>query len=357
MRPMPRALRHLGVTLGIWIGFRLLIVASPEFGSETNLVRSGRGDQFVNVSMGAPSLVVRVVRPSEPNFISGLRRVEWSNPELSGNRMSNVPIIDPVPVPVFVPVTVPERTLPVSSVKPVEGPSALSNGNPSALGLGPIPARIDHWSLSTFAIYRPNSGPASLSPTSQLGGSQFGFRAQRRLFQPSPNLTLSLNLRGSTPLKISSGKEAGIGFAIRRAGRIPVELIAERRVAFDRGGRNAFAGLIATGFSDLPTLARFNLNGYAQAGIVGLQRRDGFVDGSLRLDRKIASKGSFAVELGGGVWGAVQPHVSRVDIGPSAAIRFRIGNAGVRLGSEWRQRVSGDARPGSGPTITFGLDY
>ncbi len=355
MRPMPRALRHLGVTLGIWIGCRLLITASPEFSEGTSVDRSGRGDQFANLSKGAPSFSIRMVRPDEPNFISGLRRVEWNNPELSGNRMSNVPIIDPVPV--SVPVSVPERTSPVLSMKLLEGPSVLSNINPSASGPIPIPARIDHWSLSAFAIYRPNSGPASLSPTSQLGGSQFGFRLQRNLIQPSPNLTLSLNLRGSTPLKISSGKEAGIGLAIRRAGRMPIELIAERRVAFDRGGRNAFAGLIATGFNDLPTVAGFNLNGYAQAGIVGLQRRDGFVDGSLRLDRKIASKGSFAVELGGGVWGAVQPHVSRVDIGPSAAIRFRIGKAGVRLGSEWRQRVSGNARPGSGPAITFGLDY
>ena len=148
-----------------------------------------------------------------------------------------------------------------------------------------------------------------------------------------------------------------MGLAIRQTGRIPIELIVERRVAFDRGGRNAFAGLVATGFNDLPTVAGFNLNGYAQAGIVGLHKRDGFVDGALRLDRRIASKGSLAIELGGGVWGAAQPGVSRVDIGPSAAIRFRAGSAGVRLGSDWRQRVSGDARPGSGPTITFGLDY
>lgn len=352
---MPRALRHLGVTLGIWIGCRLLIAASPEFSAGTSVDRSGRGDQFANLSKGAPSFLIRMVRPDEPNFISGLRRVEWNNPELSGNRMSNVPIIDPVPVSVLV--SVPERTSPVLSMKLLEGPSVLSNSQPSVPGPIHIPAGIDHWSLSAFAIYRPNSGPASLSPTSQLGGSQFGFRLQRSLVQPSPNLTLSFNLRGSTPLKISSGKEAGIGLAIRRAGRIPIELIAERRVAFDGGGRNAFAGLIATGFNDLPTVEGFNLNGYAQAGIVGLQRRDGFVDGSLRLDRKIASKGSFAVELGGGVWGAVQPHVSRVDIGPSAAIRFRIGKAGVRLGSEWRQRVSGNAHPGSGPAITFGLDY
>ena len=353
MKPIPRALRHLGVTIGIWIGCRLLIVASPEFNPGMSDVYSGSGDQLANMSMDSPSSLPRLARPSEPDFIAGLKRGNWNSPRLTGHRIPKLPIVNPIPVHVPVPGLVLERALPAAMAKPFPGNSILRNSNASAS----VSAETDHWSLSAFAIFRPNSGPASLSPASQLGGSQFGFRAQRRLFQPRQNLTLSLNLRGSTPLKASNGKEAGVGLAIRQTGRIPIELIVERRVAFDRGGRNAFAGLIATGFNDLPVVAGFNLNGYAQAGIVGLQRRDGFVDGSLRLDRRIASKGSLAVELGGGVWGAVQPGVSRVDIGPSAAIRFRIGSAGVRLGSEWRRRVSGDARPGSGPAITFGLDY
>lgn len=353
MKPIPRALRHLGMTIGIWIGCRLLIVALPEFNPGMSDVYSGSGDQFANMSMDSPSSLLRVVRPSEPDFTSGLKRDNWNSSRLTGHRMPKLPIVNPIPVHFPVPELVSERALAAAMAKPSPGNSILRNSNASAS----VSAGTDHWSLSAFAIYRPNSGPASLSPTSQLGGSQFGFRAQRRLFQPSPNLTLSLNLRGSTPLKTSNGKEAGVGLAIRQTGRIPIELIVERRVAFDRGGRNAFAGLIATGFNDLPVVAGFNLNGYAQAGVVGLQKRDSFVDGALRLDRRIASKGSLAIELGGGVWGAAQPGVSRVDIGPSAAIRFRIGSAGVRLGSEWRQRVSGDARPGSGPAITFGLDY
>ena len=354
MKPIPRAIRHLGVTLGIWAGFRILITAAPEVHPESVAMRSGRDDRFANVAPRAPSPILQVVRPVGIGFTSGSRRDFVGNVRLFGHAISKLRNVDPVPVPALTPVM--EGARPgVSEKPPVK--YLVSNTNHIAPDPIPVQARVDHWSLSAFAIYRPNSGPASLSPTSQLGGSQFGFRAQRLLFEPGRNLTLSLNLRGSTPLKVSNGKEAGLGFAIRRAGRVPIELIVERRVAFDRGGRNAFAGLIATGFNDLPTLAGFNLSGYAQAGIVGLKRRDGFVDGSLWLDRKIASKGALALELGGGVWGAVQPGVSRVDIGPSAAIRFRIGSAGVRLGSEWRQRVSGNARPGSGPAITFGLDY
>ena len=352
MKPIPRAFRHLGVTLGLWAGFRVLVAAAPEFYPETVVMRSGIDNRFANVSRRTPSPLSEVVNPGVPVFTSSMRRDVVGQSRLFENVISKLPNVNLAPVPM----RVMDGAQPNESKKlPAENLASITNlTTPAPI---PVPARIDDWSLSAFAIYRPNSGPASLSPTSQLGGSQFGFRAQRLLFQPSRNLALSLNLRGSTPLKVSNGKEAGLGLAIRRAGRVPIELIAERRVAFDRGGRNAFAGLIATGFNDLPTVAGFNLNGYAQAGIVGLRRRDGFVDGSLRLDRKIASKGSLAAELGGGIWGAVQPGVSRVDIGPSAAIRFRIGSAGVRLGSEWRQRVSGNARPGSGPAITFGLDY
>jgi hypothetical protein len=354
MKPLPRALRHLGVTIGIWVGFRVLVVTAPEFYSDTVVIRSARGERFANVSASVPVLLTRTARRNELGFKPRSKREATRNISLLENAMSKLPNFDRdwVTTPVL------QDARRIESEKPLAEHPAAPNANPSVpTSAIPVPARIDPWSLSAWAIYRPNSGPVSLSPRGELGGSQFGFRAQRRIFQPTQNLTLSLNLRGSTPLKISNGKEAGLGLAIRRAGRVPVELIAERRVAFDRGGRNAFAGLVAAGFNDLPAVAGFNLNGYAQAGIVGFQRRDGFVDGSLRLERKIVSSGSLGVELGGGLWGAAQPGVSRVDIGPSAAVRFRIGNAAMRLGTEWRQRISGDARPGSGPAITFGLDY
>ena len=215
------------------------------------------------------------------------------------------------------------------------------------------------WSLSAYAILRPNSGQASLSPTGQLGGSQFGLRIQRHVLGIGigRNISGSINFRASTAFKLRQGNEAALGLAIRRIAKVPVELIVERRIALGRNGRNAFAGLIATGINDVPLLCGFDLNGYAQGGIVGLNRRDGFVDGSLGLERAVKTAGSVKFSLGAGLWGAAQPGVTRLDVGPSVTARFRIGKAGVRLAGEWRERVSGGARPGSGPALAFGLDY
>lgn len=351
MKPIPRALRHLGLTLGSWIGCRFLIVAWAGLYTQPSLDRlDGDGSMGVTLAgtnattsqlaMAHEFIAPPIPKPEGRNVV-GVSGNEMDEPAYSvlayvqRNEIAALPSLARVSADI----------LPPLRPKPVE-PAPVS-----------VPTSTDNWSLAAYAIYRPDSGTVSLSPTSQLGGSQFGFRAQRRLLQPIPNVTLSLNLRASTPLKVSNGKEAGVGLAIRRAGRIPVELIAERRVGLDRGGRNAFAALIATGINEVPVAAGFHLNGYAQAGIVGFRKHDGFADGSLRLEREVASAQSLKLQLGAGIWGAIQPGVSRVDIGPSAALRFRVGSAGVRLGGEWRQRVSGNASPGSGPAITFGLDY
>lgn len=351
MKPIPRALRHLGLTVGSWIGCRFLFLAWAGFSTQPSLDRLHSDGQTVATLAGTKAMTSQLAIAHE--FIAPpIPKPEGRDTVKASRNETHEPAYSVLAYVQRTEIAVPLSLARVSAdISPAQRPKPVE---PAPVSL---PTLTDNWSLAAYAIYRPDSGTVSLSPSSQLGGSQFGFRAQRRLLQPIPNVTLSLNLRASTPLKVSNGKEAGVGLAIRRAGRIPVEFIAERRVGLDRGGRNAFAGLIATGINDLPIAAGFNLNGYVQAGVVGLRKHDGFADGSLRLEREVASAQSLKFQLGAGIWGAIQPGVSRVDIGPSAAIRFRVGSAGVRLGGEWRQRVSGNASPGSGPAITFGLDY
>jgi len=233
---------------------------------------------------------------------------------------------------------------------------------PPLPGLEEVPAarssaRRDSWSLAAFALYRPDSGAGGLLPNGQLGGSQAGIRVQRRLFSPNRRLDVSLNFRASAPLETPLGKEVGVGLAVRLKGRVPVELIAERRIGIDRGGRDAYAGLVTGGFDDLRLPGRILLSGYAQAGIVGLKRRDGFADGAIRAEHDLLRINGVGVRVGAGISGGVQPGISRLDISPGAALRFRIGKAGARLGGEWRNRIAGNARPGSGPAVTLGLDY
>ena len=344
MTAMPRALRHLALTVLMWTAFRMVSLAY--FGFE--------GPNVPMLPHSATQFAVASIE-EEPSSVASVVRLARQEPE-SRRQIGNADEIEALQVPEEI-LDVRNDPAPMSGAPEARVAAIMLWPDAAAPGLGKRRPRPDNLSLSAWSIYRPDSGALGLAPAGQLGGSQLGFRIQHRLLEPVKAVTVSANVRVSSPLRLSHGNEAGLGIAFRRTGKVPIELIAERRIGLDRGGRDAFAGLVATGISDLPVVAKFRLNGYAQAGIVGVRKRDGFADGSMLLARSLKSVGPIAIEAGGGVWGAVQPGVSRLDLGPSVAARFRLGNASVRLGGEWRHRVAGNARPGSGPVITFGLDY
>jgi len=81
---------------------------------------------------------------------------------------------------------------------------------------------------------------------------------------------------------------------------------------------------------------------YGQAGIIGLRRRIGFVDGAASVTRPIASWGDTEILSGAGVWGAAQPGLARLNLGPRAEARVPIAGERVRLSLEWRQRIAGN---------------
>ena len=91
------------------------------------------------------------------------------------------------------------------------------------------------------------------------------------------------------------------------------------------------------------------LDAYAQAGVVGLRRRDLFVDGGATLARPVWKQFSG----GFGVWGGYQPGVDRVDAGPRLTMQVR---SNIQVHVDWRQKLAGNTRPGSGPTLTLAGD-
>ncbi|WCT73555.1 hypothetical protein PQ455_18420 [Sphingomonas naphthae] len=198
------------------------------------------------------------------------------------------------------------------------------------------------WTGSAWAYVRQGSGPRALASGGQLGGSQAGVRIAYRL-----GARIVAAGRLSAALGVP-GREAALGIDWLLAGNA-ARLSAERRFALDAGGRDAWAAYLAGGFyGEGKGLV---MDGYGQAGVVGANRRDLFADGAVRVVRPV-SKGA---ALGGGVWGAAQPGVSRLDIGPRAALRLP-GGAGV-LAVEQRFKVAGDARPGSGVALTLAKDF
>jgi hypothetical protein len=214
-----------------------------------------------------------------------------------------------------------------------------------------------HVSVSAWAIGRRDGASAALSQGGILGGSQIGARLRLRPWSSGPLSPLGLTARLSAPLANPVGKEGSVGLVWRVSRNIPIDLYLERRIALDRGGLNAFSIQAAGGVSDVRMPLGLRLDAYGQAGWVATNGGLGFADGAVRVERLVWSTGATRLALGAGLWGAVQPGVARLDVGPQAVLHFASGNAHMRLSAEWRQRIAGNARPASGPAISLGTDF
>ncbi|RJF86058.1 hypothetical protein [Sphingomonas cavernae] len=209
----------------------------------------------------------------------------------------------------------------------------------------PKPGRLSGYG---WLFVRQGNGTPGLADGGQLGGSQAGARLD---YAFAPGFAVTGRL--STPIETRVGREAAIGLNWRPVRSIPLSLTIERRIALDKGGRNAFAAMAAGGVGPVTLPAGFALEAYGQAGIVGFKRPDGFVDGAATAAHTVLQADGATVAVGGGVWGAAQPGVSRLDVGPR--VRFRLDRDGANIGAslDWRQRIAGNAEPRSGLAVTL----
>lgn len=210
-----------------------------------------------------------------------------------------------------------------------------------------------HLSAEAYLFVRPGSGRAALSPDGQLGGSQLAARLAWTL-DPAAPIRIAAVARVYAPLK-SRGAEAAAGIDIYPLARTPLRLSIERRQRLDRAGRSAMSAYVAGGFYRSLARDRLIVDGYAQAGLVGFRRADTFVDGAVRIGAPFGSGPSRPL-VGAALWGAAQPGVSRLDVGPRASLRLPIAGGGVTAAIEGRFRLAGHARPGSGVALTLAAD-
>lgn len=164
---------------------------------------------------------------------------------------------------------------------------------------------------------------------------------------------LAATARLSAAFEAPHAPEAALGLTTHALPNLSLTL--ERRVALGPGARSAFAALVAGGLWKAGLPGGLILDGYGQAGMVGLQRRDPFADGALRLERPLGR--SDGPRLGLGVWGAIQPGATRLDIGPQLALPLAFGRQRATLALEGRVRIAGHAQPGSGLALTVGTDF
>ena len=245
---------------------------------------------------------------------------------------------------------------PASAMSPADTAPSSQMASTPATRSGPeaippfISSAVKRFSGSVWALSRSDGAGASLANGGQLGGSQVGARI---FYTPGPQ-ALALTARVSAPLARQRGREASVGIALRSKN---LGLIVEQRFALDTSGRDAPSVTAYGGISEVQLGHGIRLDGYAQAGVVGIRHPQGFVDGAVRLETTVTEQRGSRLSAGVALSGGAQPDVSRLDIGPQLVARLPVGNTALRVSAEWRQRVAGNAAPGSGPAVTVGFDF
>jgi hypothetical protein len=230
----------------------------------------------------------------------------------------------------------------------IPGPPRQSTPVPAGLPSFIPQKHLDRLQLSTWALWRGQvAGTGSLASGGTLGGSQAGARLTYAI-----DRRIAASLRSSAPIGGSRGGEVAAGVRLTPFPSIPVSITAERRQAIGKfsTGRSAFALFAEGGVYQQPLGWDLLLDGYGQAGVVGIRSRDFFADGGLAVSRPVW--GRFSAGLG--VWGGYQPGLYRVDAGPRISMRVR---PNVSIHFDWRQRLAGTAEPGSGPAVTLGANF
>jgi len=236
------------------------------------------------------------------------------------------------------------------------GEAPLASALPASIDAPPAAKSYDErpsFSASGWALVRDGGAPG-LSSGGQLGGSQIGVRSN---FALNSIRSISVTARLTAPLNSESGKEVAVGLALKPVAALPIQIIAERRIAADHGGRNDFELVAAGGAYDHPLGHHLTVSAYAQVGVVGITRRDVFADGSIEVEHPVVHEERLKLSVGAGAWGAAQPGVARLDAGPEFSARTPIGPASIKLTVSYRLHLAGDARPSSGPALSLGTDF
>ena len=206
------------------------------------------------------------------------------------------------------------------------------------------------WSASAFLLARGEGDSGGLSG-GQLGGSQAGVRVAYLL---DAKHRIALVGRLATPLQ-GRGAEAAAGLEWQPT-RLPVRIVAEERVLLDTGKAAPAAGVVG-GFGPLPIGHGLRAEGYGQAGVIARDGGVAYVDSLARVTHPVFTSHGAEVTLGAGAWGGAQPGVTRLDVGPSVGLSVPVGERRLRVALDWRERVAGHARPGSGLALVAGIDF
>ena len=224
-------------------------------------------------------------------------------------------------------------------------------------------AAVPRWSGDAWLLLRRGSGGLAAAPGfPAYGASQIGGVIRFALAPTSPRAPQAY-LRVSRAIGGFAESEVAAGLSARPFARVPLRLYGEARV--QRSGGSTRVRPAASLVSELPPV-RLPLGiageAYAQVGYAGTpigskRGATSFFDVQAIADRKLASAGPAELRLGAGVWSGGQKGAARLDLGPRASLRLDTAPVRSRLALDWRFRVAGEARPGSGPTLTLSAGF
>lgn len=235
--------------------------------------------------------------------------------------------------------------------------AAVAGPRPANTAAVAPPRHITRWAGDGWLLWREGGRgiAAGGAATPVYGGSQAGVVLRYALAPASPRRPVAY-LRAVHALDVAREGDLAAGLALRPVAGIPVTAHAEARLA-RRGDKLAVepAAFVSGGIDALPAAGGMTLRGYAQAGYVGGRSATGFADGSLVAEKPFWSDRADAADagVGAGAWGGVQRGAGRLDIGPTASLRFRLGEGTARLSADYRLRVVGDAAPSRGAAVTL----
>lgn len=227
---------------------------------------------------------------------------------------------------------------------------------PAPLPRWPAATADRRWSLAVTSYWRGNDGTPAVGPDSaaRLGGSQ---STARLTYLVDRSLLLRAYVRAAHTPGRRDELDVAVGVAVRPFKALPLDIHAERRTVVSGPGRDTTLVYAAGGVDNQALPLNFRLSAYVQAGAADDGTVVGFADGAVTVQREVAARGGMRLSLGTMMGAAVQPDARRIDAGPRATLVLPDVGQGAQIALDWRERVAGNARPGSGLAVTLAADF
>jgi len=254
----------------------------------------------------------------------------------------------------------------MEAVRPVDMPKApMARGQTDSLSTRSVPVGVlamtgqRAWRVDGWMAWRSGSGlprVANGARPASYGGTQIGLAMRYELSQGDRRP--ALHLRATHAPDRPRQSELAAGFGLRPLASIPVRVQGEARATSSAGRTELRPALLAyTELAPLDLPLGLTGEGYAQGGWIGGRNRTPFADGQARVTASLAQSGPVRLRAGAGVWGGAQKFAERLDVGPTLGLELATGPASLRLSVDYRQRVAGDANPGSGLAVTLSTGF